>query len=82
MDLRQDSVHVALSSKQGNKIEGVVLNRACISGFFFFFLNEGQGFNQERMSILNLLPNIGRVPPHLGITMDKERSLTNNDETI
>ena len=81
MDLRQDSVHVTLSSKQGHKIEGVVLNRACISDSFFF-LNEGQRFNQERMSILNLHPNIGRVPPHLGITMDKERSLTNNDETI
>ena len=38
--------------------------------------------NQERMNV----SNIGRVPPppppNLGITMDKELSLTNNDETI
>ena len=37
---------------------------------------------QERMSVSNLYPTIGRVPPPLGVIMDKERSLTNNDETI
>ena len=37
---------------------------------------------QERMSVSNLHPTIGRVPPPLGVIMDKERSLTNNDETI
>ena len=79
--LKQDSVHLALSPKQGNKIEGVVLNRACISGFFYFLMRVRVPA-QERMSVANLYPTIGRVPPPLGVIMDKERSLANNDETI
>ena len=31
---KQDSVHFVLCPKQGNKIEGVVLNTVCILGFF------------------------------------------------
>ena len=34
MALKQDCVHFALCPKQGNKIEGVVLNRVCILNFF------------------------------------------------
>ena len=65
MDLKQDSVYFSLSPKQGNKIEGVVLNRACISGFFYF-LRRVRVSKQERMSVSNLYPNIGRVPPPSG----------------
>ena len=32
--LKQGGMHFLLCAKQGNKIEGVVLNRVCILGFF------------------------------------------------
>ena len=51
------SVHFVFYSKQGNKIEGVVLNRVCILGFFC--PRQGQGF---KSLVAHLYPNIGRVP--------------------
>ena len=56
MALKQDGVHFVLCPKQGNKIEGVVLNRVCISGSF--------ALNRVRVkpSAAHLFPNIGRVP--------------------
>ena len=35
MDKKQDGLHFVFSLKQGKKIEGVVLNRVCISGCCF-----------------------------------------------
>ena len=57
MALKQYGLHVVLCSKQGNKIEGVVL----LQGVYFrnFFPNQGQGF---KPSVTHLYPNIGRVP--------------------
>ena len=78
MDLKQDSVHFALSPKQGNKIEGV-----CKQSMYFgilLLLNEGQGFKPRENERFKYWSSTS--PPTLGITMDKERSLTNNDETI
>ena len=43
MALKQEGVDFVLCPKQGNKIEGVVLNRVCILGFFFC-PKRGQGF--------------------------------------
>ena len=56
MALKQDGVHFVLYPKQGNKIEGVFLNRVCISGSF--------ALNRVRVkpSAAPLYPNIGRVP--------------------
>lgn len=42
MALKQDGVHFALCPKQGDKIEGVVLKRACILGIFC--PQQGQAF--------------------------------------
>ena len=35
MALKQDGLHFVFCPKQGNKIEGVVLNRVCILRIFF-----------------------------------------------
>ena len=53
MALKQDGVHFVICLKQGNKIEGVVLNRVAILGFFD--PNLGQGF---KPSVTHLYPNI------------------------
>ena len=58
MALKQEGVHFVLCPKQGNKIEGIVLNRACILGLFCAI--QGQGF---KPSGAHLYSNIGRVPP-------------------
>ena len=60
MALKQDGVHfvIFICRKQGNEIEGVVLNRVAILGFFG--PNQGQGF---KPSATHLNPNIGWVPP-------------------
>ena len=42
MALKQDGVRFLLCPKQGNKIEGVFLNRVCILGYFG--PKQGQGF--------------------------------------
>ena len=42
MALKQGGVHFLLCPKQGNKIEGVVLDRVCILGFFLS--KTGSGF--------------------------------------
>ena len=42
MALKQGGVRFLLCPKQGNKIEGVVLNRVCILGFFLS--KTGSGF--------------------------------------
>ena len=82
MDLKQDSVHFPFLLNRVIKLK-VLSNRACISGFFYF-LKRVRVSNQERMSVSNLYSNIGLaspLPPPRD-NMDKERSLTNNDETI
>ena len=58
MALKEDGVHFFFCPKQGNKIEGVVLNRLCIVGFFC--PKQGQGI---KPSAAHLYPIIGRVPP-------------------
>ena len=57
MTLKPHGVYFVLCPKQGNKIEGVVLNRVCILGIFC--PKRGQGF---KPSAAHLYPNIGRVP--------------------
>ena len=54
MSLKQDSVHFVICPKQGNEIEGIVLNRVCILGMFCPV--QGQGF---KLSAAHLYPNIG-----------------------
>ena len=44
MALKQDGIHFVLCPKQGNKIEGVVLNSVCILGIFCPTCKQGQGF--------------------------------------
>ena len=58
MALKQDGIHFVLCPKQGNKIEGVVLNRVRI--IEIFSSKQGQGFIT---SAAQLYPNIGRVIP-------------------
>ena len=58
MALKQDGVHFVLCPKQGNNIEGVVLNRVRI--IEIFCSKQGQGFIT---SAAHLYPNIGRVTP-------------------
>ena len=58
MALKQDGMHFVLCPKQGNKIEGVVLNRVRI--IEIFSSKQGQGFIT---SAPHLYPNIGRVTP-------------------
>ena len=60
MALQQDGVHFVPCPKQGNKIEGVVLNRVCISGRFA--LNRVRVRVRVKPSAAHLFPNIGRVP--------------------
>ena len=79
MDLKQDSVHFALSPKQGNKIEGV--SKQSMYFRILLFLNEGQGFKPRENECFKYWSSTS-PPPNLGITMDKELSLTNNDENI
>ena len=59
MALKQDGLYFVLCPKKGNKIEGDVLSRVCILGFFCP--------KQETLSGPPI-PNIGRVPtpPFLG----------------
>ena len=58
MALKQESVHFVPCPKQGNKIEGIGLNRLCILGSFC--PKQGKGLKPSAA-----LPyqNIGRVPP-------------------
>ena len=58
MALKEDGVHFFFCPKQGNKIEGDVLNRVCIVGFFC--PKQGQGI---KPSAAHLYPIIGGVPP-------------------
>ena len=64
-------VHFVLCSKQGNEIEGFVLNRVCILGRILrhFGPKQGQGYSY---------PNIGRVRPsspfpQLGLQLHRVR---------
>ena len=57
--------------KQGNKIEVVVLNGVCILGFFC--PKQGQGF---KPSAAHLYPNMGRVPPPLGVIYDNSSTFS------
>ena len=70
MALKQEGVHFVLCPKQGNKIEGIVLNRACILGLFCAI--QGQGF---KPSGAHLYSNIGRVPPCLPPCPPRDSSL-------
>ena len=54
-----------LENKQGNKIEGIVVNRVSILGFFS--PNQGQDL---KPSAAHLYPNIGGVPPGISV-LDK-----------
>ena len=70
-------MHFLLCPKQGNKIEGVVLDRVCILGFFCPKQCKG-GF---KPLAANLYPNISQVPPGtvtstICITMVKITSLS------
>ena len=56
MALKQDGLHFVFCPKQGNKIEGVVLNRVCI--LRIFCAKQGQGF---KPSAAHLYLNIVRV---------------------
>ena len=52
-------------NKQGNKMEGIVVNRVSILGFFC--PNQGQGL---KSSAAHLYPNISGVPPGISV-LDK-----------
>ena len=58
MVLKQESVHFVPFPTQGNKIEGVGLNRLCILGSFC--PKQGKGF---KPSAALLYPDIGGIPP-------------------
>ena len=60
MALKQKGVHFVLCPKQGNKIEGVVINRVCV--LRIFCRKKGQG---PRCSAAHLYPNIGRLSPDI-----------------
>ena len=60
MALKQKGVHFVLCPKQGNKIEGVVINRVCV--LRIFCRKKGQG---PRCSAAHLYPNIGRLSPNI-----------------
>ena len=60
MALNQKGVHFVLCPKQGNKIEGVVINRVCV--LRIFCRKKGQG---PRCSAAHLYPNIGRLSPDI-----------------
>ena len=70
MALKEDGVHFLFCPKQGNKIEGVVLNRLRIVGFFC--PKQGQGI---KPSAAHLYPIIGRAPP-LGLNTNSPKKLT------
>ena len=58
------------SPKRCNEIEGVVLNRACIKGFFVL------NWVRFQTSAADLYPNIGRVsppPPHFYTILETEK---------
>ena len=54
MTLKQDRVHFVVCPKQGNKIEGVVINRVCILGFFFV-LNKIMVSNPQQVTPTQIL---------------------------
>lgn len=55
--LKQDGMYFVLCPKKGNKIEGGVLSRVCILGYFW--PKQGQGF---KSLAAHLYPNIAQVP--------------------
>ena len=55
MTLKQDGAHLVLCPTQGNKFEGVVVNRVlCILGFFFV-LNRVRVLNPQRLTYTQIL---------------------------
>ena len=69
MALKQDGMYFVLCPKKGNKIEGDILSRVCILGYFC--PKQGQGF---KPLVAHLYPNIGRVPtPPLGLSIQYVR---------
>ena len=69
MVLKQDGVHFVLCPKQGNKIEGVALNRVCILGFFFVL---------NRLRVPNptqILVSTSTLPPSLVMSIRHSQAL-------
>ena len=73
MALKQDIMHFVLCSKQGNKIEGVVLNRVYVLGIFC--PKRDQGF---KPSVAHLYPNMGRVQFNLSLMAPMKQSIQQN----
>ena len=69
MALKQDGVHFVLCPKQGNKIEGVALNRVCILDFFFVL---------NRLRVPNptqILVSTPTLPPSLVMSIRHSQAL-------
>ena len=69
MPLKEDGMHFVLCPKQGNKIEGVVLNRVRILGFFC-----PKKSQSLKPSLAHLYPNFGRLPTPPGLIPAMQRS--------
>ena len=69
MPLKEDGVHFVLCPKQGNKIEGVVLNRVRILGFFC--PKKSQGLNPHWLTYTQTLVD---YPPPPGLIPAMQRS--------
>ena len=69
MALKQDGMYFVLCPRLGNIIEGDVLNRVCISGFFC--PKQSQGF---KPSVAHRYPNIGRLPTPPGVVRATQKS--------
>ena len=61
MALKQEGVHCVLCPKQGNKIEGIVLNSTCILGLFYAI--QGQGFKLSVAHLYAILDECLPPPP-------------------
>ena len=75
MALKEDGVHFC--PKQGNKIEGVVLNRVCIVGFFC--PKQGQGIKPSAAQI-TYTQLLVEYPLGLNTNSPKKLTLLNNSQ--
>ena len=69
MALKQDCVHFAVCPKQGNKIEGVVLNRVCILNFLV--PERVRVSDPQRLTSITPPPSLGLSLPCLTLTFLK-----------
>ena len=69
MALKEDGVHFFFCPKQGKQMEGVVLNRVCIVGFFV--LNRVRVSNPQPLTYTQLL-----VEHPLGLNTNSPKKLT------